>query len=65
MLPSEIHPTMSTDPYVRFFARMDEIHQFDMDAEQPTCWKCREPVPCDTMRALWVYASETRPGGLV
>lgn len=64
MKPAEIHPSLSTDPYVRFFARMDEIHAFDMDAERPTCWNCREPVPCDTMRAFHVYAMETR-GGLV
>lgn len=57
---SDIHPTLTQDPWVRFFARMDEIHKFDGTAERPTCWTCREPVPCDTMRAFHVYALETR-----
>ena len=59
---ADIHPTMTQDPWVRLFARMDEIHALDEAAERPTCRKCRELVPCDTMRALHVYAMETRGG---
>lgn len=57
MLPSEIHPTMSHNPFARFFARMTEIHPADA-AQCPTC---RQPTPCDTMRALWIYDLEARP----
>lgn len=59
----EIHPTKTQDAWVRFFARMDEIHAFDDDDdERPTCRKCREVVPCDTMRAFHIYSLEVRGG---
>lgn len=61
---TDIHPSMTRDPWVRFLARMDEIHAFDEEAERPICRNCHEPVPCDTMRAFHIYSLEVR-GGLV
>lgn len=59
---SEIHPSLTRDPWVRFFARMDEIHAFDEVAERPICQTCLTPVPCDTMRAFHIYSAETGRG---
>ena len=59
MLPSEAAPGMMRDPFVRFFMRMDEIHKM----VEGRCTKCGDDVPCDTMRALWIYDLERRPQG--
>lgn len=44
-------------PFVRLFMRLDEIHKTDDDR----CAKCDEAIPCDTMRALWIYQLEAHP----
>lgn len=59
---ADIHPTLTQDPWVRFFARMDEIHAFDHDLELPTCFTCGTTIPCDTMLAFHVYSAETGRG---
>lgn len=59
---ADIHPTLTQDPWVRFFARMDEIHTFDHDLERPVCFNCQVPIPCDTMRAFVIYSKETGRG---
>lgn len=59
---ADIHPTLTQDPWVRFFARMDDMHGFGDDPERPDCPTCRVPFPCDTMLAFHVYSAETGRG---
>lgn len=54
-------PPPIRDPYLRFLKRLLEIHS----ARTGTCPKCDEPVPCDTMRAAWVYDMERDDGHMV
>ena len=42
------------DPFLRFMKRLIEIHDDNSDV----CPSCRVPVPCDTMRAAWIYDLE-------
>lgn len=55
---TDIHPTLTQDPWIRFFARMDDIHAFDDTLEHPVCFKCGDVIPCDTMRAFRIYSAE-------
>lgn len=50
---------MALTPFARLFLRLTEIHTWD---ELGNCVKCHEPLPCDTMRSLWIYDLEERPG---
>lgn len=60
MLPREAGPGSMRHPFVRLFMRLDEIHK----TVDERCAKCDERIPCDTMRALWIYQREAHPGVL-
>lgn len=40
--------------YLRFLNRLIDIHDGD-----EVCQFCLVPVPCDTMRAVWIFDCET------
>lgn len=46
--------------YIQFLARLLDIHDTGPDFR---CVHCDVPVPCDTMRAAWIFDLETHRVG--